>query len=191
VRFDIVLAGVGGQGVLSVSAMIASAALASGLQVKQSEVHGMAQRGGAVSASLRLSDVAIASDLVPLGTASLLLSMEPLEGLRYVGYLSPDGSIITATAAVQNIPDYPPVPEVLDALRALPHAVLVDAERIARAAGSARAVNMVMVGAASNVLPVAVEAIEAQIEQRFASKGAKVVEQNLLAFRNGRLEARA
>jgi indolepyruvate ferredoxin oxidoreductase beta subunit len=191
VKFDIVLAGVGGQGVLSVSAVIASAALASGLQVKQSEVHGMAQRGGAVSASLRLSDAAIASDLVPLGTASLLLSMEPLEGLRYVGYLSPDGAIISATAPVQNIPDYPPLPQLLDALRGMPHAVLVDAERIARAAGSTRAVNIVMVGAASNVLPLSVEAIERQIEQRFASKGAKVVEQNLLAFRHGRQEGHA
>jgi indolepyruvate ferredoxin oxidoreductase beta subunit len=191
VKFDIVLAGVGGQGVLSVSAVIASAALASGLQVKQSEVHGMAQRGGAVSASLRLSDMAIASDLVPLGTASLLLSMEPLEGLRYVGYLSPDGAIISATAPVQNIPDYPPLPQLLDALRRMPHAVLVDAERIARAAGSTRAVNIAMVGAASNVLPLPVEAIERQIEQRFASKGAKVVEQNLVAFHQGRQEGHA
>jgi indolepyruvate ferredoxin oxidoreductase beta subunit len=186
VKFDIVLAGVGGQGVLSVSAVIASAALASGLQVKQSEVHGMSQRGGAVSANLRLSDRPIASDLVPLGSASLMLAMEPLESLRYLSFLSADGTVITATAPFENIPDYPPMAQVLDAVRLLPHAILVDADRLAREAGSARAVNMVMVGAASNVLPVAAAAIERQIAERFASKGEKVVEQNLRAFRAGR-----
>jgi indolepyruvate ferredoxin oxidoreductase beta subunit len=186
VKFDIVLAGVGGQGVLSVSAVIAAAALANGLQVKQSEVHGMSQRGGAVSANLRLSDEPIASDLVPLGCASLLLSMEPLESLRYLSYMSPSGSIITAGAPFANIPDYPPIETVHGAIRQLPRAVIVDAEKIARAAGSARAVNMVMVGAASNVLPLAPEAIERQIAERFASKGEKVVAQNLQAFRAGR-----
>jgi indolepyruvate ferredoxin oxidoreductase beta subunit len=185
-KFDIVLAGVGGQGVLSVSAVIASAALGGGLQVKQSEVHGMSQRGGAVVANLRLSDRPIASDLVPLGSASLLLSMEPLESLRYLTYLSPSGSVITATSPFQNIPDYPPLDDVLASIRQLPHAILIDAERLAREAGSARAVNMVMVGAASNVLPVAPEAIEQYIQERFASKGARVVEQNLKAFRAGR-----
>jgi indolepyruvate ferredoxin oxidoreductase beta subunit len=190
-KFDIVMAGVGGQGVLSVSAVIASAALASGLQVKQSEVHGMSQRGGAVSANLRLSDRPIASDLVPLGSASLLLSMEPLESLRYLSYLSPAGAVITATAPFQNIADYPALEEVLAAVRQVPHAVLVDAERLAREAGSARAVNMVMVGAASIVLPVPADAIERQISERFAAKGSKVVEQNLTAFRAGRVAGRA
>jgi indolepyruvate ferredoxin oxidoreductase beta subunit len=185
-KFDIVLAGVGGQGVLSVSAVIAAAALSSGLQVKQSEVHGMAQRGGAVSANLRLSDRPIASDLVPLGGAALLLGMEPLETLRYLSYLSPEGTIIAATAAFDNIPDYPPIEDVLNAIRLVKHSVLVDAERLARRAGSVRAVNMVMVGAASNVLPVGADAIERQIQERFASKGPQVVEQNLAAFRAGR-----
>jgi indolepyruvate ferredoxin oxidoreductase beta subunit len=185
-KFDIVLAGVGGQGVLSVSAVIASAALASGLQVKQSETHGMAQRGGAVSANLRLSDRPIASDLVPLGSAALLLSMEPLESLRYLQYLAPDGAIISATAPFTNIPDYPPLPEVFDAIRGASKAVLVDAEVLARQAGSARAVNMVMVGAASNVLPIETTEIERQIQQRFAAKGERVVEMNLKAFRAGR-----
>ena len=116
-KYDIVLAGVGGQGVLSVSAVIASAALASGLQGKQSEVHGMSQRGGDVSANLRLSDRPIAADLVPLGAASLILSMEPLETLRYLAYLSPAGSIIASAVPVRNIPDYPPLEGILDAIR--------------------------------------------------------------------------
>lgn len=189
--FDIVLAGVGGQGVLSVSAVIAAAALESGLQVKQSEVHGMAQRGGAVQAHLRLADRPIASDLVPRGSASLLLGMEPLECFRYLDFLSPEGIVVTATTPVTNIPDYPPLEEVLQALRRLPRAVLVEAERLARQAGSARAVNMVMVGAASPVLPVSPDAIERQIRVRFESKGPKLVDQNIRAFRAGREAANA
>jgi indolepyruvate ferredoxin oxidoreductase, beta subunit len=189
--FDIILAGVGGQGVLSVSAVIASAAMQQGLHVKQSEVHGMAQRGGAVLAHLRLSDRPIASDLIPRGRAKLILSMEPLESLRYLTYLSPEGAIITSTNPVTNIPNYPPIERVLEQVRALPHAVLLDGDALARQAGSVRAVNMVMVGAASRVLPIAPEALEHFIASRFAGKGQKVVDMNLGAFRAGREVAAA
>jgi indolepyruvate ferredoxin oxidoreductase beta subunit len=185
-KFDIVLAGVGGQGVLSVSAVIASAAMEAGLHVKQSEVHGMAQRGGAVLANLRLSDREIASDLISQGRASLILSMEPLESLRYLSCLSPDGSLITSINPVTNIEDYPPIDEILAALGRLERAVLVDGERLARAAGSVRAVNMVMVGAASIALPVDPALLERFIAGRFASKGQGVVDLNLRAFRAGR-----
>lgn len=185
-KFDIILCGVGGQGVLSVSAVIASAAMAEGLHVKQSEVHGMAQRGGAVSANLRLAGREIASDLVPIGRASLILSMEPVESLRYLDYLSPEGRVITATSPVTNIGDYPPIDEVLANVRRLPHATLLDAEALARKAGSARATNMVMVGAASRVLPLSPDTLERHIQSRFASKGEAVVDLNLRAFRAGR-----
>ena len=190
-KFDIVLAGVGGQGVLSVSAVIASAAMEAGLHVKQSEVHGMAQRGGAVLAHLRLADASIASDLIPRGRASLILSMEPLESLRYLEFLAPGGSLITSINPVINIHDYPPVVDVLDQVRRLPHAVLIDSDKLAREAGSARATNMVMVGAASRVLPLEASLLERYIATRFASKGQKVVEQNLKAFRTGREAAAA
>jgi indolepyruvate ferredoxin oxidoreductase beta subunit len=185
-KFDIILAGVGGQGVLSVSAIIASSAMQEGLAVKQSEVHGMSQRGGAVLANLRLSDRPIASDLIPRGTAAMILSMEPLESLRYLEFLSAHGTVITATNPVANIPDYPPVDEVLARIRSLPHAVTVDAETLARQAGSARATNMVMVGAASPLLPVSFGTIEHFVQAIFASKGAKVVETNLKALHAGR-----
>jgi indolepyruvate ferredoxin oxidoreductase beta subunit len=188
-KFDIILAGVGGQGVLSVSAIIASSAMKEGLAVKQSEVHGMSQRGGAVLANLRLSDRPIASDLIPRGTAALILSMEPLESLRYLEFLSPGGTVITATEPVANIPDYPPVGEVLARIQGLPHALTVDAESLARKAGSARATNMVMVGAASPLLPVSFETIEHFVRTIFASKGAKVVETNLKALHAGRAAA--
>jgi indolepyruvate ferredoxin oxidoreductase beta subunit len=188
-KYDIILAGVGGQGVLSVSAIIASSAMKEGLAVKQSEVHGMSQRGGAVLANLRLSDRPIASDLIPRGSAAMILSMEPLESLRYLEFLSEDGTVITATNPVANIPDYPPLDEVLERVRSLPHTVTVDAESLARKAGSARATNMVMVGAASPLLPVAFETIEHFVQTIFANKGARVVETNLKALHAGRAAA--
>ena len=185
-KYDIILAGVGGQGVLAVGAIIASSAMKEGLAVKQSEVHGMSQRGGAVLANLRLADGPIASDLIPFGGASLILSMEPLESLRYLRYLSPSGAVITATNPVVNIPDYPDLEGLLGRIRALPWARLVDGETLAREAGSARATNMVMVGAASHRLPVEVATLEHFIRTVFAPKGDKVVEANLKAFRAGR-----
>ena len=190
-KFDIVLAGVGGQGVLSVSAVIASAAMEAGLEVKQSEVHGMAQRGGAVLAHLRLADHEIASDLIPRGRASLILSMEPLESLRYLAYLSPAGALITSVNPVTNIPDYPPLEDVLASIRRVPRAVLLDSDRLARRAGSVRATNMVIVGAASRVLPLDASLLERYIARRFASKGEKVVDMNVNAFRGGREAAAA
>ena len=185
-KFDIVLAGVGGQGVLSLSAIIASGAMKEGLFVKQSEVHGMAQRGGAVLANLRLSDKPIASDLIPKGNASMILSMEPLESLRYLEFLSPSGALITSITPVVNIPDYPNLEELLGKIRTIAGAILVDSDHIAKAAGSARAANMVMVGAASHLLPVKVDTMEHYIEGVFKKKGDQVVEANLKAFRAGR-----
>jgi indolepyruvate ferredoxin oxidoreductase beta subunit len=185
-KFDIVLAGVGGQGVLSLSAIIASGAMKEGLYVKQSEVHGMAQRGGAVLANLRLSDKPVASDLIPKGSAAMILSMEPLESLRYLAYLRPDGALITSTTPVVNIPDYPDLEVLLGKIRTIPGAILVDSDKLAKTAGSARASNMVMVGAASHLLPVKVETMEHYIENMFKRKGEQVVEANLKAFRAGR-----
>lgn len=185
-KFDIILAGVGGQGVLSVSAIIASSAMHEGLSVKQSEVHGMSQRGGEVQANLRLSDKPIASDLIPRGTASLVLSMEPLESLRYLPYLSETGTVLTSTDAVTNFASYPEMDGLLARIRSLPRAILIDTERLARQAGSVRATNMVMVGAASHLLPVKLETIEHFVRTLFAAKGAKVVETNLRALIAGR-----
>ena len=185
-RFDIILAGVGGQGVLSVGAIIAASAMQEGLEVKQSEVHGMSQRGGAVVANLRIADRPIASDVIPLCAASLVLSMEPLESLRYVPYLAPGGIIITSADPLRNIRDYPEIDTVLEAVRAIPGSAVVESERLARRAGSGRAANMVMVGAASHRVPLRVETMERSIESLFRNKGPQVVETNLKAFRAGR-----
>ncbi|HEU4875037.1 MAG TPA: indolepyruvate oxidoreductase subunit beta [Pyrinomonadaceae bacterium] len=185
-KCDIIVAGVGGQGTLSVSSIIASAAMSEGLSVRQSEVHGMSQRGGGVVTNLRLSDQPIASDLIARGTASMILSIEPLEGLRYLDYLSPDGTLVSSSNPVVNIPDYPNLNALLETIRELPHSILVDGEEIARRSGSIRATNMVMVGAAAPMLPIQPETIERFIQKSFGSKGERAVQANIKAFRAGR-----
>jgi indolepyruvate ferredoxin oxidoreductase beta subunit len=185
-KCDVILAGVGGQGVLSVSAIIAASALKDGLVVKQSEVHGMSQRGGAVLTNLRISDTVIHSDIIPRGTADLILSMEPLESLRYLSWLSPGGTVITSTEPVTNIPDYPELSEILAQVRALPHAILVDAPELARQTATVRSANVVMVGAAAGLLPIEPGKIEMYIRDRFMRMGEDVAEANVRAFRLGR-----
>lgn len=183
---DFVLAGVGGQGVISLGALLARAARGDGLEVQMAEVHGMAQRGGAVQASLRLSDEPIHGALIPEGRARGILSTEPLEGLRYLGYLAPDGVLVTATEPERNFPDYPPLEELHARLRNLPNAVLVDAVRLAREAGTRRATNVVLAGAASPYLPIRFETLEAEVRRTFAAKGDEIVEINLRALHAGR-----
>ena len=185
-KCDILLSGVGGQGVLSASIVIASSGLLENLRVKQSETHGMSQRGGAVMTHLRLSNVPIASDLIPTAGADLILSMEPLESLRYVSYLSREGTLITATNPIVNIPNYPDLDGLMTKIASLPSAIMVDCDKLAREAGSAKATNMVLVGAASHKLPLAVETLERLIEDLFKRKGDAIVETNLKAFHLGR-----
>jgi len=190
-KYDVILAGVGGQGVLSLAAIIASAAMEEGLAVKQSEVHGMAQRGGAVQSHLRLASGPIASDLVPKGCAAMILALEPLESLRYLDFLAADGTLVTSTHPVANIPDYPELAALLAQIRGLPRAVLVDAEEMARREGNPAGVNVVMVGAAARWLPVQEATLRRNIERRFASRGAAVVAANLRLFEAGRQTAAA
>lgn len=152
-RYDILLVGVGGQGVLSTAALIAGAAMREGLTVKQSEVHGMAQRGGSVSAHLRLADGPIWSDLIARGSAHLLLAAEPLEALRYLEYLAPDGAIVSASEPFRNIPVYPDEALVRERLRSFGRVLIVDAERLAKEAGLPQAATVVLAGAATAFLP--------------------------------------
>lgn len=185
-KHDVLLAGVGGQGVLSVAAILAEAARRRGLVVRQGEVHGMSQRGGAVQASLRLADAPIEGDLIPRGAADLLLGTEPVEALRYLDYLAPGGRLVTAADPYENVPDYPPIEDVLEAVRAVPGAVVVEAGALARRAGSGRVANVVMVGAASAFLPLPPGVIEDCLREGFSAKGERVVEANLRAFALGR-----
>lgn len=185
-KYDVILAGVGGQGVLSVAAIIALGAMKDGLSVRQSEVHGMAQRGGSVQAHLRLSDRIIVSDLIGKASADMILSMEPIESLRYLAYIKADGVLVSSTDPVKNIPTYPDPESIYAKIRALPSARLIEAAALARQAGSARSTNMVMVGAASAYLPVEEKSLLAAIDELFSRKGEKIVQVNRKAFQMGR-----
>lgn len=184
---DIILAGVGGQGIISIAAVIGFAALQEKMFLKQSEVHGMSQRGGDVMSNLRISHQEIASDLIPFGQADLIISVEPLESLRYLPYLSPEtGWLVTNTVPYNNIPNYPSLEKVLKEISALPHHVALDADKLAKDAGSARSANMVILGAASPFLGLSFEKFEDAVRFIFRTKGETVIDKNLAALRLGR-----
>jgi indolepyruvate ferredoxin oxidoreductase, beta subunit len=184
-KYDVILAGVGGQGVLSVSSIIALAAVSEGLEVRQSEVHGMAQRGGAVLSHLRLSNKKIAGDLVPRGGADLIISMEPLESLRYLSWLKAGGVIVTSSEPFNNIPNYPVIEELISSIKRLPRSYLVDAGKLAKEAGLSKAANTVMVGLSSCFLPIKPQSLEKIIAGVFSKKGAQSAESNAKAFKLG------
>ncbi len=188
-KTDIILAGVGGQGILSIATVIGSAAVNNRLNIKQAEVHGMSQRGGAVYSNLRLSDKPIASDLIPSGKADIILSVEPMEALRYIPYLSADGWVVTNTHPFVNIDNYPDMQTVTDRLNALPNRVLVDADALAAECGNAKASNMVMLGAAVPFLNMKIEEFEKAVAQIFGRKGEEVVNMNIRALHAGYIAA--
>ena len=182
---NIILSGVGGQGIVSISAVIGKAALKEGLYIKQSEVHGMSQRGGEVQSNLRLSDQPIASDLIPLGQADLIISLEPMESLRYLPYLKKEGWLVTNSVPFINIPNYPEIEKIYDELAKLPRKVILDIESIAKKVGAVRAANIVMLGAATPFIGIEYEKIADGIRSIFARKGDEVVELNLKALKAG------
>lgn len=188
-RTDIILAGVGGQGILSIAATIGMAAIANNLHIKQAEVHGMSQRGGAVQSHFRLSSDPISSDLIPKGKADIILSVEPMEALRYLDFLKPDGWIVTNAAPFVNITDYPEIETVLNKLKSRKNTILLDADKIAKELGSPRSSNIVMLGAASPFIDIPYEALENAIKEIFLRKGDKVIEANINALSAGRTYA--
>ena len=185
-KADIILAGVGGQGILSIAASIGMAALNNELYIKQAEVHGMSQRGGAVQSNLRISDRPIASDLIPLGNADLILSVEPMESLRYMPYLSADGWLVTNSNPYLNIPDYPDMGAIEEQIALHPNHVLLDADQIASDLGSKKVSNMVILGAATPFIGIPYEHFESGIRAIFERKGEEMVLLNLEALRKGK-----
>lgn len=185
-KTDIILAGVGGQGILSIAAIIGAAAIKKGLYLKQAETHGMSQRGGAVVSNLRLADYPIASDLIPLAGADVILSVEPMESLRYLPYLRKGGWLVSNSTTFDNIPNYPDFADIEREIKKLPHAVLLDADTIARDMGNPRGSNMVMLGAAAPFLEISDAEIEEAIAAIFERKGNDVVDLNIRAYRKGR-----
>lgn len=185
-KVDIILAGVGGQGILSIAATLGAAAINENLYLKQAETHGMSQRGGAVVSHLRISDSQIWSDLIPEGSADLILSVEPMESLRYLPYLASKGSIVTNVEEFKNIPDYPELEEEFQTLSKRINIIRIDADKIAHEVGNPKASNMVMLGAASPFIDIDDEIIVKGIETIFASKGGKIIKSNIEAFVAGK-----
>mgnify|MGYP001137359361 FL=1 len=186
-KIDIILCGVGGMGALSTAAIISQAALDMGLYMKQAETHGMAQRGGDVQSHLRLSDKEIASDLIPDGQCDIILSVEPMEALRYLPYLNKEeGWVITNENPFINIPNYPEKEEVLAEVKKVKNSIVFNADKIALDLGNPKGTNMVVLGAASKYLRIDIEKLEKAINDTFGRKGEEVVMANINALRAGR-----
>lgn len=183
---DIILAGVGGQGILSIAATIGTAAVDMGMYLKQAEVHGMSQRGGDVQSHLRISDDEISSDLIPYGRADMIISVEPLESLRYLPYLSNEGWLITNTKPYVNIPNYPDNDKIMGEITRIPNHIALEADEIAKGLNAPKSANMVILGAASLFLGIGYDKIEEAIQKIFANKGEEVVTANLNALRAGK-----
>lgn len=184
-KCDIILSGVGGQGILSIAAVIGEAIRTEGLQIKQAEVHGMSQRGGDVQTNLRISSEAIDSDLIALGGADAIISLEPMEALRYAPYLKESGWVVTSSKPFINIPNYPAEETITEELKKMPKLLTLDVEQIAKDAGVARSANIVLLGAASTILSIEQKDLEAGIERIFSRKGQEIVDMNIKALRVG------
>ena len=185
-KTDIILSGVGGQGILSIAAVIGKAAIKDGLYMKQSEVHGMSQRGGDVQSNLRISDQPVASDLIAKGSADIIISLEPMEALRYLPFLKKEGWVVTNVTPFVNIPNYPVYEKILEEVNQLPNKVIIDVEKIAKELGSSRSSNIVMLGAASPYIGIEYEKLKDGIRSIFQRKGEEIIETNLKALDAGR-----
>ena len=185
-KTDIILCGVGGQGILSIATIIGEAAMNENLYIKQAEVHGMSQRGGDVQSNLRISSETIASDLIPKGGADVIISMEPMEALRYLPWLSKDGWIITSSTPFVNIPNYPDIEVIKADLAKLPNVIVVDIEQLAKDNSISRSANVILLGAAQRALGIDYEKLEDAIRRVFSRKGDAVVEANIKALALGR-----
>ncbi len=180
---DIILAGVGGQGILTIATIIGDAAAAAGVNLKQAEVHGMSQRGGDVQSNLRLSTEAIHSDLIKQGCADIIISMEPMEALRYLPYLSKEGVVVTSSNTFKNIPNYPDEQALMSELEALPNVAVLPIEDLAKQNNMPKSANVVLLGMAAGYIEIlSPEQLRESIKRLFSSKGESIVEMNCKAF---------
>lgn len=183
---NIIIAGVGGQGILSIATVLDTAALENNLNIKQSEVHCMSQRGGAVQSHVRISDKEIFSDLIPKGKADIIISVEPMELLRYLPYLKKKGFLVTDANPFLNITNYPDLQELYAEIKSHPNCILIDAKKIAKDLGNSKATNIVLLGAASSLLPLSDESLLKAITALFERKGQRIVNKNIDAYLKGK-----
>ena len=185
-KTDIILCGVGGQGILSIATIIGEAAINEGLYIKQAEVHGMSQRGGDVQSNLRISSNPINSDLIALGQADVIISMEPMEALRYLPYLNKEtGWIITSSVPFVNIPNYPDMENIKAEYGNMGNVRFIDIEAMAKENEVPRSANVILLGAALHALGLGQEQLEKAIRSVFGRKGDAVVDANIKALKLG------
>jgi len=186
-EFNIIIAGVGGQGVILMSELLGNAAVEDGLNVRGSEVLGMAARGGSVSSVIRIGD-GVMAPLIPTGKADVLIGMEPVEALRNIAYLGQSSSVILNTEKIPPFTvaigesTYPDLETIVEKLGSASGRVIqISAVQIAREAGSALSANIAILGAlfGSGQLPIKIETVKEQIRSRFSAKLAPV---NIKAF---------
>jgi indolepyruvate ferredoxin oxidoreductase beta subunit len=189
-KSNIILSGVGGQGILTIAAVIDIAALLQNLQIKQSEVHGMSQRGGAVQSHVRISDERIYSDLIPMGKADLILSVEPMELLRYIPYLNKKGWIVTDSSTFENIVDYPDKYDLFKQIKTYNNHIVVNAKQEAKKLGNSKVANMILLGAAASFLPLKEDNLIEAIRVFFKGKSQKIAKTNIEAFKVGQALAK-
>ncbi len=189
IKLDIVISGVGGQGAILASDIIGKAAVLEGVPIRAAETHGMAQRGGSVVNHIRLG--CELGSMIPLHGADVLLALEPAEALRYIDSLSDDGVVIVNTQPVFPITvtsggdEYPDVSEIVSVLKSNHKVVAFNAFELAIEAGHPQAMNVVMVGAVSNYLPMSEELLIDCIKRMVPPK---TVDINVRAFELGRAQ---
>ncbi len=186
-RFDLIIAGVGGQGTILASDIIGKAAVKEDLSVRAAETHGMAQRGGSVVNHVRLG--CELGSMIPMKGADVLLALEPSEALRYMEFLSEDGVIIVNTAPIMPVTvtsglcTYPDVNEIIDIMKASREVRAINANELAKEAGHPQSMNVVMVGALSNYLPVSFDTLLECVRELVPPK---TIDINVKAFELGR-----
>lgn len=185
-KTNIIISGVGGQGILTIAAVLDLAALDQDLYVKQSEVHGMSQRGGAVQSHVRISDTEIYSDLIPQEKADLILSVEPMELLRYIPFLKKEGWLITDSNTFINISNYPDKKDLYKKIKSHPNNIILNATDVAKKLGNSKAANMVLLGAASSLIPLSEESMLGAVRKLFQKKSERIINLNIKAFQTGK-----
>ena len=188
-KLDIIIVGVGGQGILTCSMILAKAAMNANLNVITSEIHGMAQRGGSVEVHVRIGDVL--SPLIPIGDADIMIALEPVEALRYAKYLNEDSLVILNTRPVIPVTvtlgnaNYPSINEIVEKLNEITTKVVpVDASAIAEKLGSIQSTNIVILGILAKLaeLPFDYKHLEQAIREILPPT---IHDINLRAFKEG------
>ncbi len=184
--YKVIIAGVGGQGAVTVAQLVMRAAWKAGHHALQSEVHGMSQRGGAVNAQVLFDKEPVTSPLIMEGTGDVLIGMEPLESLRYLSLLKTDAKLAVSNKPIINMDNYPDTDKLFHDLENISGVTLVDTDKHAKELGNPRAGNIILLGLASKELPIEVDVWNSVLQERFGAKGQDVVDKNMAAFEFGR-----